>query len=110
MIRLPGIEAGAFAFSPDSVWYAWGLLLFGASALSAITDTGSKSGDCALVRKPMSILCIVIIVIIVVIIVMVIIVVVCIIAFMRIVFVYFDYFLYGWLDSVGVADCTRARP
>jgi hypothetical protein len=32
--------------SPDSVWYARVLLLFSASAM---TDTGSKSFDCALV-------------------------------------------------------------
>ncbi len=37
---------GGFVVSPDSVWYAWVLLLFSASAA---TDTGSKSFDCALV-------------------------------------------------------------
>ena len=46
MIRPPGIEHGAFVVSPDSVWYAQVLLLFSASAM---TDTGSKSFDCALV-------------------------------------------------------------
>ncbi len=45
MIR-PGINSGAFVVSPDTVWYARGLLLFSASAA---TDTGSKSFDCALV-------------------------------------------------------------
>ncbi len=46
MIRLPGIDNGAFVVSPDSVWYARVLLLFSASAM---TDTGSKSFECALV-------------------------------------------------------------
>ena len=46
MIGPPGIENGAFVVTPDSVWYARGLLLFSASAQ---TDTGSKSFDCALV-------------------------------------------------------------
>jgi hypothetical protein len=46
MIRPQGIENGAFVVSPDSVWYARVLLLFSASAM---TDTGSKSFDCALV-------------------------------------------------------------
>ncbi len=46
MIRPPGIENGAFVVTPDSVWYARGLLLFSASAQ---TDIGSKSFDCALV-------------------------------------------------------------
>ena len=46
MIRPPGSENGAFVVSPDSVWYARVLLLFSASAM---TDTGSKSFDCALV-------------------------------------------------------------
>ena len=46
MIRPPGIDNGAFVVSPDTVWYAWGLLLFSASAT---TDTGSKSFKCALV-------------------------------------------------------------
>ena len=46
MIRPPGINNGAFVVSPDSVWYARVLLLFSASAL---TDTGSKSFECALV-------------------------------------------------------------
>ncbi len=40
MIRPPGIESGAFVVTPDSVWYARGLLLFSASAQ---TDTRSKS-------------------------------------------------------------------
>jgi hypothetical protein len=44
----PGIDNGAFVVSPDSVWYARVLLrvLFSASAM---TDTGSKSFECALV-------------------------------------------------------------
>ena len=46
MIRPPGIDNGAFVVSPESVWYARVLLLFSASAM---TDTGSKSFDCALV-------------------------------------------------------------
>ena len=46
MIRPPGIDNGAFVVSPDTVWYARVLLLFSASAM---TDTGSKSFDCALV-------------------------------------------------------------
>ena len=46
MIRPPGIDNGAFVLSPESVWYARVLLLFSASSL---TDTGSKSFDCALV-------------------------------------------------------------
>jgi hypothetical protein len=48
MIQPPGIynDNGAFVVSPESVWYACVLLLFSASAM---TDTGSKSFDCALV-------------------------------------------------------------
>ncbi len=46
MIRPPGIDNGAFVVSPDSVWYASVLLLFSASAM---TDTGSKTSECALV-------------------------------------------------------------
>ena len=46
MIRPPGIDNGAFVVSPESVWYARVLLLFSASAM---TDTGSKSFECALV-------------------------------------------------------------
>ena len=46
MIRPPGIDNGAFIVSPNSVWYARVLLLFSASAM---TDTGSKSFECALV-------------------------------------------------------------
>jgi hypothetical protein len=46
MIRPPGIDYGAFIESPESVWYASELLLFSASAM---TDTGSKSFECALV-------------------------------------------------------------
>jgi hypothetical protein len=46
MIRPPGIDNGAFVVSPDTVWYARVLLLFSASAM---TYTGSKSFDCALV-------------------------------------------------------------
>ena len=37
-----------FVVSPDTVWYARVLLLFSASAM---TDTGSKSFDCALVSR-----------------------------------------------------------
>jgi hypothetical protein len=46
MIRPQGINNGAFVVSPDTVWYASVLLLFSASAM---TDTGSKSFDCAFV-------------------------------------------------------------
>jgi hypothetical protein len=46
MLRPPGIDYGAFVVSPDTVWYALALLLFSASA---VTDTGSKSFECALV-------------------------------------------------------------
>ena len=46
MIRPPGIDNGAFVVSQESVWYARVLLLFSASAM---TDTGSKSFNCALV-------------------------------------------------------------
>ena len=46
IIRSPGVDNGAFVVSPDTVWYAQVLLLFSASAM---TDTGSKSFDCALV-------------------------------------------------------------
>ena len=46
MIRPPGIDNGAFVVSPDSVWYARVLLLFSATAM---TDTGSKSFECAFV-------------------------------------------------------------
>ena len=46
MIRPPGIDNGCFIVSPDTVWYARVLLLFSASAL---TDTGSKTFQCALV-------------------------------------------------------------
>ena len=46
MIRQQGIDNGAFVVSPDTVWYARVLLLFSASAM---TDTGSKSFECALV-------------------------------------------------------------
>ena len=46
MIRPPGIDNGAFVVSPSTVWYARVLLLFSASTM---TDTGSKSFDCALV-------------------------------------------------------------
>ncbi len=45
-IRPPGIDNGAFVVSQETVWYARVLLLFSASA---ITDTWSKSFDCALV-------------------------------------------------------------
>ncbi len=40
------IDNGAFVISPETVWYARVLLLFSASAM---TDTGSKSFDCAFV-------------------------------------------------------------
>ena len=46
MIRQQGVDNGAFVVSPDTVWYARVLLLFSASAM---TDTGSKSFECALV-------------------------------------------------------------
>ena len=46
MIRPPGIDNGAFVVSPNSVWYARVLLLFSSSAM---TDTGSKTFECALV-------------------------------------------------------------
>ena len=46
MIRPPGINNGAFIVSPESIWYACVFLLFSASAM---TDTGSKFFDCALV-------------------------------------------------------------
>jgi hypothetical protein len=46
MIRPLGIDNGAFVVSPDTVWYARVLLLYSASAM---TDTGSKSFECALV-------------------------------------------------------------
>ena len=46
IIRPQGIDNGAFVASPETVWYARVLLLFSASAM---TDTGSKSFDCALV-------------------------------------------------------------
>jgi hypothetical protein len=46
-IRQPGINNGAFVVSPDTVWYALVLLLFSASA---VTDTGSKTFECALIR------------------------------------------------------------
>ncbi len=46
MIRPEGIDNRAFVVSPNSVWYASVLLLFSASAM---TDTGSKTFECALV-------------------------------------------------------------
>jgi len=46
IIRPPGIDNGAFIVTPESIWYARVLLLFSASAM---TDTGSKSFDCALI-------------------------------------------------------------
>ncbi len=46
IIRPPGIDYGAFVVWPETVWYACVLLLFSASAM---TDSGSKSLDCALV-------------------------------------------------------------
>lgn len=45
-IRPPGIENGGFVLKPDSVWYCRVLLLF---SFSAMTDTGSRSFDCALI-------------------------------------------------------------
>ena len=45
-VRPPGVQAGDFVMTPDSVWYCIFLLLFSASAL---TDTGAKIFDCALV-------------------------------------------------------------
>jgi hypothetical protein len=46
IIRPPGIDNGGFVVSPDTVWYARVLLLFSASA---VTDTESKTFECALV-------------------------------------------------------------
>ena len=46
MIRPPGIDNGACVVPQDTAWYALVLLLFSASAM---TDTGSKSFECALV-------------------------------------------------------------
>ena len=46
IIRPPGIDNGGFVVSPDTVWYARVWLLFSASAM---TDTGSKTFECALV-------------------------------------------------------------
>ncbi len=46
IIRPQGIDNGAFVVWPETVWHARVLLLFFASAM---TDTGSKSFDCALV-------------------------------------------------------------
>ena len=46
MIRLPGIDNGGFVVLPGTDWYAQVLLLF---STSAMTDTGSKSFECALV-------------------------------------------------------------
>ena len=45
-IRPPGVQPGGFVLTPDPVWYCSVLLLFSASAL---TDTESKSFDCAFV-------------------------------------------------------------
>ena len=45
-VRPPGIQHGGFVVTPDLVWYCRVLLLFSASAL---TDTGSKPFNCALV-------------------------------------------------------------
>ncbi len=42
----PGVENVAFVVSPETVFYARALLLFSASAM---TDTGAKSFDCAVV-------------------------------------------------------------
>ena len=46
IIRPPGIEPGGFVLTPDSVWYCRVLLIF---SFSTMTDTGSRSFDCALV-------------------------------------------------------------
>ena len=46
MIQPPGVDNGAFVVSPETVWHALVLLLFSASAM---TDTGSKSLDSALI-------------------------------------------------------------
>jgi hypothetical protein len=46
--RPPGVDNRAFIVSPETVWYARVLLLFSASA-ATVTDTGSKSFECALV-------------------------------------------------------------
>ena len=45
-VRPPGVQAGGFVLTPDSVWYCRVLLLF---SVSALTDNGSKSFYCALV-------------------------------------------------------------
>ena len=45
-IRPPGVEPGGFVLKPDAVWYCRVLLLF---SFSAMTDTGSRSFDCALI-------------------------------------------------------------
>jgi hypothetical protein len=46
IIQPPGVDNGAFDVSPATVWYARVLLLFSASA---VTNTGSKSFNCALI-------------------------------------------------------------
>jgi hypothetical protein len=46
IIRPPSVDNRALVVSPETVWYARVLLLLSASA---ITDTGSKSFDCALI-------------------------------------------------------------
>ncbi len=43
-LRPPGTDNGGFVVSPDTVWYAQVFLLFSASAM---TDTESKSSECA---------------------------------------------------------------
>ena len=48
MIRPQGIDNGSFVVSPDTVWYHDARVLLLVSA-SAMTDTGSKSFECALV-------------------------------------------------------------
>ena len=45
-VRPPGVQPGGFTLTSDSVRYCQALLLFSASFL---TDTGSKSFDCAFV-------------------------------------------------------------
>ena len=45
-VRPPGVQPGGFVLTPASVWYCRVLLLF---STSVVTDTGSKSFDCAMV-------------------------------------------------------------
>jgi hypothetical protein len=98
IFRPPGVDNGAFVVSPETVWYARVLLLFSASAM---TDTGSKSFDCALVSTlgtfdypengDYSDYAYII-------------VIMCIMAIMytiAIILIISDCFLVGWLESVG---------